>query len=57
MGIKVKETIHANGIDISVYTSDLECLNNPVFKRSDFDTFKNNPWPSFRFPTHFDKVE
>jgi len=80
MGIKVKETIHANGIDISVYTSDLkneyisltdiarfrsadpritihtwlrsrdvveflglwECLNNPVFKRSDFDTFKQD---------------
>lgn len=80
MGIKIKETIHANGIDISVYTSDLkneyisltdiarfrsadpritihtwlrsrdvveflglwECLNNPVFKRSDFDTFKKD---------------
>ncbi len=80
MSIKVKETIHANGIDISVYTSDLkneyisltdiarfrsadpritihtwlrsrdvveflglwECLNNPVFKRSDFDTFKKD---------------
>lgn len=74
----VKETIHANGIDISVYTNDFEsefisltdiaryrssdpritihswlrsrdvveflglweCLHNPRFKRSEFDTFK-----------------
>ena len=76
----VKETIHANGIDISVYTNDFEsefisltdiaryrssdpritihswlrsrdvveflglweCLHNPRFKRSEFDTFKRD---------------
>lgn len=76
----IKETIHANGIDISVYTTDFEseyisltdiaryrssdpritihswlrsrdiveflglweCLHNPNFKRSDFDTFKRD---------------
>ena len=75
-----KETIHANGIDISVYTNDFEsefisltdiaryrssdpritihswlrsrdvveflglweCLHNPRFKRSEFDTFKRD---------------
>ena len=76
----VKETIHASGIDISVYTNDFEseyisltdiaryrssdpritihswlksrdvveflglweCLHNPRFKRSEFDTFKKD---------------
>jgi hypothetical protein len=80
MATTIKETIHANGIDISVYTNDFkseyisltdiaryrssdpritihswlrsrdiveflglwECLHNPNFKRSDFDTFKKD---------------
>lgn len=80
MATTIKETIHANGIDISVYTNDFkseyisltdiaryrssdpritihswlrsrdiveflglwECLHNPDFKRSDFDTFKKD---------------
>ena len=80
MATTIKETIHANGIDISVYTSDFkseyisltdiaryrssdpritihswlrsrdiveflglwECLHNPDFKRSEFDTFKKD---------------
>ena len=80
MATTIKETIHANGIDISVYTNDFkseyisltdiaryrssdpritihswlrsrdiveflglwECLHNPDFKRTDFDTFKKD---------------
>lgn len=80
MATTIKETIHANGIDISIYTNDFkseyisltdiaryrssdpritihswlrsrdiveflglwECLHNPNFKRSDFDTFKKD---------------
>lgn len=80
MAATIKETIHANGIDISVYTNDFkseyisltdiaryrssdpritihswlrsrdivdflglwECLHNPNFKRTDFDTFKKD---------------
>lgn len=80
MAVTINETIHANGIDISVYTKDFkseylsltdiaryrssdpritihswlrsrdiveflglwECLHNPDFKRTEFDTFKKD---------------
>lgn len=41
----LKETIHANGFDIGIYTTDFEkeyISNNPDFKRIDFDTFKQD---------------